>query len=181
MNIGSQHDASATPAGRRPAHGGYPVAIAARSVGTLTMEIKLGATASAFVGVLNLALPLLREDRATTFECATVGGDPATLEPEAAPWIERYDAAIAALEDASVKAADQLAVDEYFSIRLPNGTEATHAEVRKAGDGSFAVWVIDPRHPDGEYRSAWSLPSFESAVRNIMDVIWDGFLPMGAE
>lgn len=64
---------------------------------------------------------------------------------------------------------------ERFRIRLPSGEG--HAEVRLLEDGKFTVWVDQPGSYEGGYRSAWNLPTFEAAVRNIMDVLWSGCLP----
>lgn len=62
---------------------------------------------------------------------------------------------------------------EHFIIKLPDGFWASVAE-DPDGQGTYEVWV----HEDEQgYRSAWNLPTFESAVRNIMDVVWKGAMP----
>ncbi len=59
----------------------------------------------------------------------------------------------------------------HFIIQLPDGFWAS---VEEQPNGKFTTYV----HEDEQgYASAWDLPTFESAVRNIMDVIWEGCLP----
>jgi len=65
-----------------------------------------------------------------------------------------------------------------FAIDLPSNEG--RAEVRKQDDGKWQVFVVSENAFEGGYRSAWNLPTFEAAVRNIMDVLWEGCLPFDA-
>lgn len=69
--------------------------------------------------------------------------------------------------------AEERAVVDRFSIRLPDGNTA---EVRPNAD-HFGVWLTSPNHVDGGYWSAWGLLTFADAVRNIMEAVWPAAEP----
>lgn len=52
------------------------------------------------VAAAKMALPLLEEDRASFFDCHTVGGDPSTMSEEEAVIVDNYDSAIFAIRRA---------------------------------------------------------------------------------
>ncbi|ABQ68574.1 hypothetical protein Swit_2215 [Rhizorhabdus wittichii RW1] len=64
---------------------------------------ELEPVAPEFDSAARLALPLIEADRASFFDCHTVGGDPASLSDEEARMIAAYDAAICALASAVAK------------------------------------------------------------------------------
>jgi len=77
------------------------------TVGKIELALRFNASALAIIAsAFELALPLLREDRASTFESLTAGGDPTTLDDDARVWIDRYDTAIGALEAGVVSAVE---------------------------------------------------------------------------
>lgn len=94
-----------------------------------------------------------------------------------ADWIGLSREALEALDAALAQSPQPASAEgmESFHIVLPSGEGV--AEVRAQEDGRFAVWIVGTHLFDGGYRSAWNLPSFETACRNILDVVWVGCLP----